>query len=132
MTNTTDPPTAWFVEFSLTNGEADMNITTIDGTTYSLLLRGLHPGSEYRVRVTGVNTRGAGELSAYATNTSELIILVYLHIPIHMIPYRICMHLLAQTQSGVGAGVVAIIATVVIILLLIICGIGILMMLLIR
>ena len=72
MTNTTDPPTAWLVEFSLTNGEADMNITTMDGTTSSLLLRGLHPGSEYRVRVAGVNTRGAGELSAYATNTSEL------------------------------------------------------------
>ncbi len=72
MTNTTDPPTAWLVEFSLTNGEADMNITTMDGTTYSLSLRGLQQGSEYKVRVAGVNTRGAGELSAYATNTSEL------------------------------------------------------------
>ncbi len=45
------------------------------------------------------------------------------------------MHLLAQPQSGLGAGsssVVAIIATVVIILLLVTCGIGILTMLLIR
>ncbi len=66
-----------------------MNITTMDGITSSLLLRGLHPGSEYRVRVAGVNTRGVGELSAYAINTSELRILLT---PIHMIPYRICMN----------------------------------------
>ncbi len=84
--NNLDPPTAWLVEFSLTNGEADMNLTTMDGTTSSLLLRGLHPGSEYRVHVAGVNARGPGELSAYAINTSELRMLVYLHTPIHMIP----------------------------------------------
>ena len=67
MTDTTHPPIGWDIQLSLTTtGETVHRMTPYDPNLYNTTFRDLNPGTEYRVRVAGVNTRGSGIFSEYA------------------------------------------------------------------
>lgn len=72
MANTTDPPTAWTLEFSLSSEEEEVQqVTLLDAASSSHTFRNLEAGTEYRVRVAGENTRGTGTFSDSAVGTTN-------------------------------------------------------------
>ena len=75
MTDTTHPPIGWDIQLSLTTtGQTVHRMTPYDPNLYNTTFTDLNPGTEYRVRVAGVNTRGSGIFSEYAnTQTDEMM-----------------------------------------------------------
>ncbi len=63
MINNTDPTTAWKIRLSLTNGAVVRSVIENDSRSDTIAFSGLSPGTEYRVQVAGINTRGVGEYS---------------------------------------------------------------------
>ena len=64
MTDTTHPPIGWDIQ--LTTGETVRRMTRYNPHLYNTTFTDLNPGTEYRVRVAGVNIRGSGTFSEYA------------------------------------------------------------------
>ena len=71
MPDTTAPPTAWTLELSLTSGDLLQQRTEEDPDTTTAIFTDLSAGTEYRVRVAGVNTRGTGLFSDTATASTN-------------------------------------------------------------
>ncbi len=74
MINNTDPTTAWKIQLSLTNGEVVRSVIENDSRSDTVAFTGLLPGTEYRVQVAGINSRGIGEYSeAVSVRTSSCL-----------------------------------------------------------
>ena len=67
MLETTTPPMQWIVEVYLLDGSLIQNITINNPNSTSSILSSLNPGIVYMVRVAGINTRGIGNYSEFAT-----------------------------------------------------------------
>ena len=67
MLETTTPPMQWIVEVYILDGILVQNFTITNPNSTSSTLSSLNPGIVYMVRVAGINTRGIGNYSEFAT-----------------------------------------------------------------
>ena len=114
MTRTTAPPTGWSVELS-SNGEV-VDAVGQDSPDFTIAsLGGLQPGTQYTVRVAGLNTRGLGNFSEPVTTSSKSCL-----DPVAM--FNVCMDMHAATSSS-GDTTTVLTAVIVILAVLIIMAI---------
>ena len=67
MLDTTTPPMQWIIEVYTLDGSLVQNVTINNPNSTSSMLSSLNPGIMYMVRVAGINTRGIGNYSEFAT-----------------------------------------------------------------
>jgi len=79
LPTTTTPQTSWIVQVYLLNGALIQNVTVSDPTSNSTMVTGLDPGEMYMMRVAGINTRGVGNYSAFATGQTYRGTFKYFH-----------------------------------------------------
>ena len=67
MPLTTTPITSWIIEVYRLDGALVQNVSVSDPSSNSTIVSNLSPGTIYMVRVAGINTRGVGNYSEFAT-----------------------------------------------------------------